>query len=98
MIRNWRGKEFDYDCYVKRLHFMHIPGESRMNYLFIQILPQKPERMQCKPLIQDINSLKQGAWNACIICTDKSLAWPTSQCILFDGENISFDASLVIYI
>jgi hypothetical protein len=23
---------------------------------------------------------------------------PTSQCILFDGENISFDASLVIYI
>ena len=29
---------------------------------------------------------------------DKSLARPTSQCILFDGLNISFDASLVIYI
>ena len=29
---------------------------------------------------------------------DKSLARPTSPCILFDGENISFDASLVIYI
>jgi hypothetical protein len=29
---------------------------------------------------------------------DKSLARPTSQCILFDGEIISFDASLVIYI
>ena len=29
---------------------------------------------------------------------DESLAWPTSQCILFDGKNISFDASLVIYI
>ena len=28
---------------------------------------------------------------------DKSLAWPTSRCILFDGENILFDASLVIY-
>jgi hypothetical protein len=28
---------------------------------------------------------------------DKSLARPTSQCILFDGENISFDGSLVIY-
>ena len=28
----------------------------------------------------------------------KSLARPTSQCILFVGENISFDASLVIYI
>ena len=29
---------------------------------------------------------------------DKSLARPTSRRILFDGENISFDASLVIYI
>ena len=29
---------------------------------------------------------------------DKSLARATSRCILFDGENISFDASLVIYI
>ena len=29
---------------------------------------------------------------------DKSLAWPTSRYILFDGKNISFDASLVIYI
>ena len=28
----------------------------------------------------------------------KSLARPTSQCILFDGENISFDANLVLYI
>jgi len=29
---------------------------------------------------------------------DKSLARPTSRCILFDGENICFDASLVLYI
>ena len=29
---------------------------------------------------------------------DMSLARPTSRFILFDGENISFDASLVIYI
>ena len=29
---------------------------------------------------------------------DKSLARPTSRCILFDGENISLDASPVIYI
>ena len=28
---------------------------------------------------------------------DKSLAQPTTRCILFDGENISFDASLVIH-
>ena len=27
---------------------------------------------------------------------DKSLDRPTFRCILFDGENISFDASLVI--
>ena len=27
----------------------------------------------------------------------KSLARPSSPCILFDGESISFDASLVIY-
>jgi hypothetical protein len=31
-------------------------------------------------------------------CADNSLARPTSRCILFDGENIWFDASLVIYI
>ena len=29
---------------------------------------------------------------------DKFLARPTSRCILFHDENISFDASLVIYI
>ena len=29
---------------------------------------------------------------------DKSLARHTSRCILFDGENISFDASLVIHV
>ena len=27
---------------------------------------------------------------------DKSLALPTFRCISFDGENISFDASLVL--
>jgi hypothetical protein len=37
----------------------------------------------------DFNALYRGA--------DKSLARPTSRCILFDGYNISFDASLVIY-
>jgi len=29
---------------------------------------------------------------------DKSLARPTSRCILFDGKNIQFDASLVLNI
>jgi hypothetical protein len=37
---------------------------------------------------------------ACDRCrgADKSLARPASRCILFDGENISFDVSIVIYI
>jgi len=34
----------------------------------------------------------------CYPDTDKSLARPSSRCILFDCENISFDASLVMYI
>jgi hypothetical protein len=29
---------------------------------------------------------------------DKSFSRPPSRCILLDGENISFDASLVVYI
>jgi hypothetical protein len=29
---------------------------------------------------------------------DKSLARPTSRYIVFDGQNISFDAGLVMYV
>jgi hypothetical protein len=41
-------------------------------------------------------------FGACVALTqyrgaDYSLDRPTSRCILFDGENISFDASLVNY-
>ena len=36
-------------------------------------------------------------WSLCTD-TDKSLARPTSRFILFDDENISFDASFVISI
>jgi hypothetical protein len=39
---------------------------------------------------QNLLSLYRGA--------DKFLARPTSRCILLDGENISFDASLVILV
>ena len=39
-----------------------------------------------------------GHYGAMYRGADKSLARPTSQCILFDGENILFVASLVIYI
>jgi hypothetical protein len=40
-------------------------------------------------MIKELNNI-EGA--------DNSLSRPTSRCILFDGENISFDANLVIYI
>ena len=48
--------------------------------------------MASRPLRSTKQPIPITYWSA-----DKSLAWP-SQCILFDGENISFDASLVIYI
>ena len=57
--------------------------------------------------VATVSILKQNKASYCNFCflwydtyqgADKSLARPTSQCILFDGENISFDASLVIYI
>jgi hypothetical protein len=53
---------------------------------------QNTESKSISPLLQlDMSHQKyRGA--------DKSLARPTSRCILFDGENISFDASPVIYI
>ena len=49
-----------------------------------------PEEKKCWLMQQDSVELYRTA--------DKSLARPTSRCILFDGENISFDASLVLYI
>ena len=47
-------------------------------------------RFSLQILCQTFLSLRRGA--------DKSLARPTSRCILFEGENISFDTSLVIYV
>ena len=41
------------------------------------------------PALGDVISI----WGA-----DRSLARPASQCILFDGENISFGVTLIIYI
>ena len=40
----------------------------------------------------------EGKGTTCTGGADKSLARLTSRCILFDGENISFVASLVIYV
>jgi len=46
--------------------------------------------LSCQRLFAVVTERYRGA--------DKSLALPTSRCISFDGENISFDASLVSYI
>jgi len=43
-------------------------------------------------------SLKLPKIQGLVLGADKSLTRPTSRCILFDGENIAFNASLVIYI
>jgi hypothetical protein len=46
-----------------------------------------------------VNNLGGGIFTAALYRgADKSLARPNSRCILFDGENISFDASRFIYI
>jgi hypothetical protein len=55
-------------------------------------------------LVTQYNTISDGftTVDAAIPCAlyrgaDKSLARPTSRCILFDGENIPFDAGLVTY-
>ena len=52
------------------------------------------------PPIMIINRIYERTYqNPCIYRgADKSLARPTFRWILFDGENISFDSSLVLYI
>ena len=47
----------------------------------------------CGRLLPRFGTQAQGKYKG----ADKSLVRPTSRYILFDGENISFDASLVIY-
>jgi hypothetical protein len=57
-------------------------------------LSRKAERVTPK-LCHSIN------FNSIFVITrgaEKSLARPTSRYILFDGETISFDANLVLYI
>jgi len=51
----------------------------------------------CMASLSDYKLTKKDS-GACTQGADKSLARPTSRCFLFDGENISFDASLVLYI
>jgi hypothetical protein len=51
-------------------------------------------KCQIQRVINNVNSHGRGMYRS----ADKSLARPTSRFILFDVENISFDASFVLYI
>jgi len=52
----------------------------------------------CRSISNSDQQLCMKLDDQCYQGADKSLVRPTNQCILFHGENISFDASLVIYI
>jgi hypothetical protein len=59
----------------------------------------KPQIVTSRPLLQRIGIMT--LLSHCLQSfrgADKFLARPTSRCIFLNGENISFDASLVIYI
>jgi hypothetical protein len=65
--------------------------------VFVALIRQNFENSPTLLLIVGIKKYTAATWTV-YRGVDKSLARPTSRCILFDGENISFDASLVIYI
>ena len=71
-----------YGTQIGKLWFGFIWGIARVVYM--------PQAWLAGTKKDEYVVLYQGA--------DKSLARPTSRCILFDGKNISFDASLVLYI
>ena len=52
-------------------------------------------RQRVKKYWKEKSSLYKNTWRP---NHDKSLTRPTSRCILFDDENILFDASLDLYI
>ena len=61
--------------------------------------PFDPSATRYNPIIFfDFNTTVSLFSHLCTGCADKSLARSNSRCTLFDAENISFDASLVIYI
>jgi hypothetical protein len=89
-FRSWdvftlTGRSVFLQFYTKLMKRLYIPVQQ----------PELPKDCSCKMSVHTL------LWNTELRTyrgADKSLARPTSRCILFDGENISFDASLVIYI
>ena len=69
----------------------HVPG----THLSVNDHSFSPKNMY---LIYFLSMMRYCQYVTLYRGADKSLARPTSRSILFHGENISFDASLVIYI
>ena len=82
------GKEGDEE------HIWILPPYPGEKYWFPFDILNGPHRQSQLMLEADIDSVQSVIYRG----AGKSLARPTWRCILFDGENISFDASLVIYI
>ena len=55
---------------------------------------QNPDR-ETSQKVATLKKETEGGWKWFYQGANKSLAQPISRCILFDGENISFDASLL---
>ena len=83
MGRHWEGGRGGDVCKIPCILYL-FDGEP----LKFEIRHKSHEKGSCTCYVKDSTYL--GA--------DKSLARPPSRCILFDGGNISFNASLVIYI
>jgi len=73
------------------LHFVTLASKSEVFHQWTLRFGQEKYRRQTQTCCSaHYETFYRGA--------DKSLARPNSRCILFNGENISFDASLVICI
>ena len=82
------------------IYYHHLPGNLSYNKFTCGVVLhviRKNENVECW------NSTKcLFFFGICVILlyrgADKSLVLTNSRCILFEGENISFDTSLVLYI
>jgi hypothetical protein len=68
-----------------------------MTWLYLVPILQMSGAIHALPLYASMACLRTAVLLLFYRGAEKSLAPPTSRCILFDGEDILFDASLVIY-
>ena len=82
---------------------LHVVNRDNFFFIFYPLHLFRASVYVCKNCLYLIFLCFELTWNVLQNSmiyrgADKSLARPTSRRIFFDGENISFDASLVIYI